>query len=142
MFGVDAYKRCKKCQERAKDWDDIFCRKCGGEIEQVRLAPHVGVSPSSGTYRITIVAEYDFRSDDHANEAAYKSRLGEEDVRFSELDARINYVKIKGPTKKSHPYKCKDCDSGEGHSYNCEGIWSDTTEGRCECCGCEEWVKR
>jgi len=108
-------------------------------MEQVTPLPYIGEHPDSGTYRITIEVEYDFRNEDHVEECLYKSLLGEEEIRFSSLGGKLTYKKIKGPTKKSHPYECGTCADNENEQTV---LLSDSTGGRCEYCGEQNWRRR
>lgn len=150
-WSLSSYNRCTKCHERGQ-FDAKFCAQCGGEMEQHQPLPYTSEGPKKGIYRITIVVEREFRNDDHAEECAHKSTLGEEECYFRDMtpDSRIDGavpVKLEfvrsTVTPETHPYVCRFCrdESTSEHDRSNPPV-SATTEGRCEWCDNQDWTLR
>lgn len=126
---------------------DNFCRICGGPMQTISQLPFVGENPTKGTYQITIVANYEFRNQDAAEEAAGKSILGEVEVRFYDLieksKGKLEVKFIESTvTKKTHPFVCGTCQKSENTYISKNPYVSHTDQGICENCGEQNWIKR
>lgn len=141
---TDTYKQCAKCQQRpthAGWWHDKFCSKCGGERENITPIPYTGEPDTKGIYRIVIDVEYEFRNIVHAQESAGKSMLGEKEIKFIDIkrDAVQVSLSLSTVTPATHPYVCRYC---RDEYHRAHPDVSPTTEGRCEVCNKQDWVKR
>lgn len=137
-------KQCSKCSHQG-EWSDKFCRQCGGGMQEVRQLPYVGENPKKGIYRITITIEREFRHQDHADECAGKSMLGEDEVRFADCDVNDIKVKFLRTTvgRETHPWECRSCRDEANNAHDRKNPYvSHTDQGRCEGCGHQDWVKR
>ena len=144
MFGIEDYKQCRKCNHRGR-LDESFCGKCGGELQLFKPLPYSGEDDTRGIYRVTIVVEREFRNQDHAEEAAGKSELGEDEGRFYDIPGRIIKTELvrSTVTPETHPYVCGYCrDEGETRYYREHPPITDNPETRCNGCSKTAWEPR
>lgn len=136
MDHVDS--RCSGCDKLATQ-EDKFCNLCGKPIQHIQRLPYVGASPDKGVYRITLVAEDEFRSKVHAEEVAGRSTLYEGDGKI--ISRKIEFVRTTvGPD--THPFVCSHCrDQGDRYMRQHPPV-SHTDQGRCEYCSQQSWERR